>query len=160
MLVLLVLVALSALFSFIRELDDVGKGDYSVKTALIYILLRMPGISYELFPSAVLLGSLLGLGAMASNSELTAMRSAGISIVQMAGAVSLIGLVLKGLVALLGEYVMPPSETQAQELRTAALSQRVSIRSRTGYWAKSDARFINIKSVLPDLTLVLSLIHI
>ena len=133
LLVLLVLVALSALFSFIRELDDVGKGDYSVKTALIYILLRMPGISYELFPSAVLLGSLLGLGAMASNSELTAMRSAGISIVQMAGAVSLIGLVLMGLVALLGEYVMPPSETQAQELRTAALSQRVSIRSRTGY---------------------------
>lgn len=153
LLVLLVLVALSALFSFIGELDEVGKGDYSVKTALIYILLRMPGIAYELFPSSVLLGSLLGLGAMASHSELTAMRSAGISIAQMAGAVSLIGLLLMGLVALLGEYVMPPSESQAQELRTAALSQRVSIRSRTGYWAKSDNRFINIKSVLPDLTL-------
>lgn len=154
LLVLLVLVALSALFSFIGELDEVGKGDYSVKTALVYILLRMPGIAYELFPSSVLLGSLLGLGAMASHSELTAMRSAGISIVQMAGAVSLIGLLLMGLVALLGEFVMPPSESQAQELHTAALSQRVSIRSRTGYWAKSDNRFINIKSVLPDLSLV------
>lgn len=154
LLVLLVLVALSALFSFIRELDDVGKGDYSVRTALIYILLRMPGIAYELFPSSVLLGSLLGLGAMASHSELTVMRSAGISIAQMAGAVALIGLLLMGLVALLGEYVMPPSERQAQELRTAALSQRLSIRSRTGYWAKSDSKFINIKSVLPDMTLV------
>ncbi len=154
LLVLLVLVALSALFSFIGELDEVGKGDYSVKTALVYVLLRIPGIAYELFPSSVLLGSLLGLGAMASQSELTAMRSAGISITQMAGAVSLIGLLLMGLVALLGEFVMPPSESQAQELRTAALSQRVSIRSRTGYWAKSDNRFINIKSVLPDLSLV------
>ncbi len=153
LLVLLVLVALSALFSFIGELDEVGRGDYSVRTALIYILLRMPGIAYELFPSSVLLGSLLGLGAMASHSELTVMRSAGISIVQMAGAVALIGLLLMGLVALLGEFVMPPSERQAQELRTAALSQSVSIRSRTGYWAKSDSRFVNIKSVLPDMTL-------
>jgi len=58
LLVLLVLVSLSALFSFIGELDDVGKGDYSVKTALVYIVLRMPGIAYELFPSSVLLGSL------------------------------------------------------------------------------------------------------
>ncbi len=152
--VLLVLVALSALFSFIGELDDVGKGNYTVKTALVYILLRMPGIAYELFPSSVLLGSLLGLGSMASHSELTVMRSAGISVAQIATAVGLIGLLLMGLVALLGEYVMPPSETQAQELRTAALSQRVSIRSRTGYWAKSGTRFINIKSVLPDMTLI------
>jgi len=129
LLVLLVLVALSALFSFIRELDDVGKGDYSVKTALIYIFLRIPGIAYELFPSSVLLGSLLGLGAMASHSELTVMRSSGISIGQIAGSVALIGLLLMGLVALLGEFVMPPSERQAQELRTAALSQRVSLRS-------------------------------
>lgn len=154
LLVLLVLVALSALFSFVRELDDVGKGDYSVKTALVYILLSMPGIAYELFPSSVLLGSLLGLGAMASHSELTVMRSSGISIVQMAGAVALIGLVLMGLVALLGEFVMPPSERTAQEIRTGALSQRISIRSRTGYWAKSDSKFVNIKSVLPDMTLV------
>ena len=48
LLVLLVLVALSALFSFIRELDDVGKGDYSIKSALLYIVLRMPGTAYEL----------------------------------------------------------------------------------------------------------------
>jgi len=154
LLVLLVLVALSALFSFIRELDDVGKGDYSVKTALIYILLRAPGIAYELFPSSVLLGSLLGLGALASHSELTVMRSAGISIAQMAAAVALVGLLLMAIVTAIGEFVMPPSESQAQELRTAALSKRLSIRAKTGYWAKSDNQFINIKSVLPDMTLV------
>lgn len=153
LLVLLVLVALSALFSFIGELDDVGKGNYSVKTALVYILLRMPGIGYELFPSSVLLGSLLGMGAMASHSELTVMRSAGISIMQMAGAVATIGLLLMILVALLGEFVMPPSESHAQALRSSALSNRLSIRAKTGYWAKSDDRFINIKTVLPDLTL-------
>jgi len=154
LLVLVVLVVLTGLFSFIRELDDVGKGDYSVVSAALYILLKMPGTAYELFPSAVLLGSLLGLGGLASHSELTVMRSAGLSIFQLAGAVALSGLMLMGVVAAIGEFVMPASESRAHEVRLAALSKRVSIKSKTGYWAKSGAQFINIKSVMPDMTLI------
>lgn len=154
LLVLLVLVALTALFSFIGELDDVGKGNYDVITASIYVIFRMPGTAYELFPSAVLLGSLLGLGGLATHSELTVMRSAGISIMQIAGAVALIGLVLMTLVAFIGEFVMPVAESRAQSIRNAALSNRVSISAKTGYWAKSGPLFVNIKSVLPDMTLI------
>ena len=133
LLVLLVLVALTALFSFIGELDDVGKGNYDVITASIYVIFRMPGTAYELFPSAVLLGSLLGLGGLATHSELTVMRSAGISIMQIAGAVALIGLVLMTLVAFIGVFVMPVAESRAQSIRNAALSNRVSISAKTGY---------------------------
>lgn len=154
LLVLVVLVALTGVFSFIRELDDVGKGDYSVVSAALYILLKMPGTAYELFPSAVLLGSLLGLGGLASHSELTVMRSAGLSMFQLAGAVALSGLMLMAVVALIGEFVMPASESRAHDVRLGALSKRVSIKSKTGYWAKSGSLFINIKSVLPDMTLI------
>lgn len=153
-LVVVVLVALSAVFAFIRELDDVGKGSYSVATAAIYVLLRIPGSAYELFPSAVLLGSLLGMGALASQSELTVMRSAGISIGQIVRSVLLIGLILMTSVVLIGEFVMPGSEIRAQEIRSAALAKRVSISKRTGYWARSGPRFVNIKTVLPDLSLI------
>ena len=44
-----------------------------------YVFLTIPGKAYLLFAPAVLLGSLLGLGALASNSELTVMRAAGVS---------------------------------------------------------------------------------
>jgi len=148
LLVLLVLVALTGIFAFIGELDDVGKGSYGVSSAMIYVLLRMPGSAYELFPPAVLLGSLLGLGALATHSELTVMRAAGISILQIARSVALIGLVLMLLVVLIGEFVMPNAERQAHEIRTAALSDRVSLSTRTGYWAKSGPLFVNIRSVL------------
>jgi len=154
LLVMVVLVGLSAVFSFIRELDDVGRGGYHVGSAALYIFLRIPGSAYELFPSAVLLGSLLGMGTLASQSELTVMRSAGISVAQIVRAVLAIGLVLMLMVVLLGEYVMPSSELRAQELRAAALSKKVSISKKTGYWAKSGNRFINIKTVLPDLGLI------
>ena len=154
LLVLLVLVALTGIFAFIAELDDVGRGNYSLSSAMIYVLLRMPGSAYELFPPAVLLGSLLGLGALATHSELTVMRSAGISVLQIAKSVALIGLLLMLLVVLIGEFLMPDAERQANEIRTAALSDRVSLSTKTGYWAKSGPLFVNIKSVLPDTTLV------
>lgn len=154
LLVVVVLVALSAVFGFIRELDDVGKGDYSLAIAAIYILLRIPGNAYELFPSAVLLGSLLGMGALASQSELTVMRSAGISIAQIVKSVLTIGLILMIAVVLIGELVMPRSEMQAQEMRSAALAKRVSISEKTGYWARSNNRYVNIKTILPDISLI------
>ena len=54
LLVLMTLVALASIFAFISELDDVGKGNYSVVTAVQYIFLTMPGKAYLLFAPAVL----------------------------------------------------------------------------------------------------------
>lgn len=49
---------------------------------------------------------------------------------------------------------MPNAERQAHEIRTSAMSDRVSLSTRTGFWAKSGPLFVNIKSVLADTTLV------
>ena len=62
--------------------------------ALQYIFLTLPSKAYLLFAPAVLLGSLLGLGAMASNSELTVMRAAGISNGRIIRAVLMTGVAL------------------------------------------------------------------
>jgi len=83
-LVLLVLLALGALFEFIGQLEDV-KGNYGIQQALIYTLLRLPQLSFAMLPIAVLIGALLGLGGLANNSELVVMRTAGLSIVRLSG---------------------------------------------------------------------------
>ena len=74
---LLVLVALSLFFSFVRELDDLGQGDYGVIQVLQYMLLLIPGEIVEYLPLAVLLGCMLSLGSLASNSEIIAMQASG-----------------------------------------------------------------------------------
>jgi len=107
LLVLLTLVALASVFAFISELDDVGKGSYSVLHAAQYVFLTIPGKAYLLFAPAVLLGSLLGLGALATNSELTVMRAAGISNARIIQAVTVTGVALMLLIALVGETIMP-----------------------------------------------------
>ena len=159
MLVLLTLVALAAIFGFISELDDVGKGNYSVSSALQYIFLTLPSKAYLLFAPAVLLGSLLGLGALASNSELTVMRAAGISNGRIIRSVLLTGFVLMILIAVLGETIMPKSEQIAEELRLTALEERLSVKGRNGLWIKSGPRYVNISTVMPDFTLLDVRIH-
>ena len=81
-LVLVVLLALAGLFEFIAELDDT-QGNYGTAQAILYTLLRLPNLAFEMFPIAALIGSLLGLGALASNSEIIVMRSAGLSVAEI-----------------------------------------------------------------------------
>ncbi len=154
MLVLLTLVALAGIFGFISELDDVGKGNYSLTNAAQYIFLTLPSKAYLLFAPAVLLGSLLGLGAMASNSELTVMRAAGISNGRIIRAVLMTGVALMLLIALLGETIMPKAEQIAEEIRLTALEKRLSVKGRNGLWIKSGTRYVNISTVMPDFTLL------
>jgi lipopolysaccharide export system permease protein len=74
---LLVLLLLELFLSLLAELEDVGKGRYDFMAAVRYLLLIQPQRLYEMFPMALLVGGLLGMGALASGSELIAMRAAG-----------------------------------------------------------------------------------
>ena len=84
---LLVLVSLSLFFLFVRELDDLGRGNYGLAQVLQYLALSTPAKLVEFMPLAVLLGSMLSLGALAGNSEIIAMQASGISLPRLLGAV-------------------------------------------------------------------------
>jgi len=87
--ILLVLSALIMLFSFfdlIYEMRDVGHGEYRLGSALIFVLLSLPGRLYEMFPVAALIGTMFALAQMVLHSEYAVMRTSGVSILAMAGA--------------------------------------------------------------------------
>ena len=101
-LVLIVLLALAGLFEFIAELDDT-RGDYQTPQAILFVALRLPNLAFEMLPVAVLIGSLLGLGGIAANSEIIVMRASGMTVTQLARMVGLSGFVLLVLTGLLGQ---------------------------------------------------------
>ena len=158
-LVLFVLLVLAGIFGFVGELDDVGQGSYGLLDAATYVALTLPGMAYELFAPAVLLGSLLGLGGLAANSELAVMRAAGMSNARIVGAVLLAGLVPMLGVALVGETLMPRAARAADELRLVALEERASMGGEGGLWVRSGPRYVNIRTVLPDYRLVDLVVH-
>ncbi|ENO86298.1 LPS export ABC transporter permease LptG [Thauera linaloolentis] len=152
-LVLVAFLGLFAFFDFINELEDVGKGDYQIVDAAVYVVLILPGRVYELFPVAVLIGTLYALATLARHSEITVMRASGLSNGALMRVLGLIGSVLVALTFLIGEYVAPPAESAAQEWKLTATKANVSQQLRSGLWVKDGALVINVRTMLPDRTM-------
>ena len=98
-LVLIVFLALSALFTLIEELGEDEAG-YSAAAALQYTLYTLPRRAYEMLPYAAFIGALLGLGQLATHSELVVMRAAGYSTAQIFAGVCVPAVLLLALVFL------------------------------------------------------------
>lgn len=145
--------ALFAFISFVSELQHVGMNNYGSLQAFLYVMLNLPQLLYQVFPSAMLLGGLLSLGALASTSELVVMRAAGISISRITVAVLKAGFALIVIVVLLGEFVAPMTISTAKTMRAQALEGRVLTGDRRGLWSKYDDNFVYIGTVLPDVQL-------
>ena len=154
LLIFAALVMLFAFFDLISELGDVGKGGYTISSALLFVALQLPSRMYELFPVAALIGTLFAMAQLVSNSEYTVMRASGMSLVQTAWAVLRVGIPLAAATFLAGEYVAPPAERIAQTVRASGNeAQVVAQQFASGFWFKQDLTFVNIRTVLADMTL-------
>lgn len=143
------LTSLDTFFALAGELDDVGNGAYQIEDAFIFIVFTLPRRIYDYFPASVLIGSLLGLGNLAANSELIAMRAAGVSVVRIVRACVQAALVLMLVIGVIGEFVVPVAENTAQQFRAQKISSQVSM-SESGIWIRDKNRYINIEELFPD----------
>jgi lipopolysaccharide export system permease protein len=142
--VMAVLLALGGFIEFVGQLDDIGTGNYGILQGLIYTLLKIPQITFVLLPMTVLLGGLLGLGALANASEFIALRAAGVSLA--AGARSVLatgfGLALFGLV--LGTYLAPPLERYSRQYRTFAMHGPTGVAAGESAWVRDGNVIMNM----------------
>ena len=146
--VLAVILGLDLLFSYINELDDVD-GGYGPAQALVYTLLSLPGRVHELLPLAALVGCLVGLGTLASNSELTIMRASGVSIARITLAVMKPLLLLMVLGVGIGEYVAPYTANLAESRKAIAEGSDEALKSK-GLWHREGNDFLHINAVQPN----------
>ena len=152
-LVLLAFLMLFAFFDLIHQLESIGKGGYQIQHALAYVSLTLPGRLYELFPIGVLIGGLYALTVLARHSEITVLRAAGLSTRDLLTSLAKIGLVFSAITLLIGEFVAPPAERAAQQLRLRAMGSLVAQEFRSGLWVRDEKSFVNVREVLPDTSL-------
>ena len=154
--ILLVLGAFLALFGFfdmITEVKNVGQGNYQLHHAISFVLLRLPGRVYELMPIAVLIGTLYSLSTLARHSEITVLRASGMSTRNLLTGLFQVAAVFALITFLIGEFVAPPLERTAQQIRLKEKGSAVGQDLRSGLWVKDERRFINVQVVLPDTRL-------
>nr|WP_147653442.1 LPS export ABC transporter permease LptG [Vulcaniibacterium gelatinicum] len=141
-----VLVGLDVVMALFGEAADIGKGRYGIPEALAYLLWTIPRRAYQLFPTAAVIGSLMGLGQLAASSELTALRALGLSRRRLSLAVAAALALLTGLMVLNGETLGPWGNRRADAIKASARSNDLIVAQYSGLWAREGEMFLNAQT--------------
>lgn len=153
MLTLFMLVGLGAIIKFVEEFRAVGQGTYDGLHAAYYTILTIPRDIETFFPIAALLGSLMGLGGLASRSELVVMQAAGFSRFRIGLAVMKTAIPLMIMTMVMGEWGVPQTEQYARNMRSIAQSGGSMLATQGGFWAKDGNDFIYIRQIQDERNL-------
>lgn len=149
-LVMLVLLALSGLYLFITQQDDIGVGTFSVSDAFLFVGLNLPKYAFDLLPIAALIGALLALGNLARTLELIVVRAAGVSTMRIALWTASAGVILMVFTGVLGELVAPQMEQYGREMKTFAKFNDYSMAGNRSAWAKDGDMMISVRQQSAD----------
>ncbi|XXQ69421.1 LPS export ABC transporter permease LptG [Neisseriaceae bacterium B1] len=150
------LISILALYSFIdflSEVGNIGKGTYTIWTAVQYITMQMPARAYQLMPLATLIGGLIALSQLSSSSEWVVVKTSGLSTAQIVGLVLKFSAIFAVVTILLGEWLAPDMSRRADTLKAVARNGEVSA-AADGVWMKQPQAMVNVASMLPDNTLI------
>jgi len=131
--VTLAFLSLFFFIDFVDELEGVGRGGYTLGNAALRTLLQVPGHFYELFPIAVLIGTIYAMARLAQSSEFTILRTAGLGPGRALRLLALPGAIFALLTFVVGDYVAPVTEREA--VAVAADVRGLSL-GRGGAWLK------------------------
>ena len=154
LLVLFAFLTIFTFFDFIEELRRVGRGNYKIYHAILFEILRLPGLCYELMPIAVLIGTLYALSNLARHSEITVLRASGLATKNLLFLLFSLAFLLAILTFVFGEILVPFCEQKAQEIKNNALEKVIAQAGfSTGLWVKDNKSFINVRRALPNAKL-------
>jgi lipopolysaccharide export system permease protein len=143
-----VLLPLFSFLDLLDQLDDVGKGTYQVEDAFVHTALLLPRRFVQLAPFIALLGNVIGLGRLAVNSELTALRVAGVSPIRISLAPLVVGLILLLFIAALEQFVAPKLQQMAISARAVALDKSAALGKNLGIWTRNERNILRIGEML------------
>ena len=142
-----VLLGLFVMMGVTDQFKDIGKGSYTFAHAVAYIAYGIPRNAYNLFPTAAVIGSLMGLGQLAATSELTALRALGLSRRRLGISVAAAIAVLTAVMVLNGETLAPWAQNQADTMKAnAKFNTNVASARYSGLWAREGDIFLNAQS--------------
>lgn len=127
--------------------------DAEFLTIAEYFLLRTPGIFFQIAPLAVLMATLLALGVLSRNQEITAMRSCGISLTRIAAPFFLFSFAIACVLFLFSAVIIPHATAQADYVKTAKIEKKPgnpAVKTDRSWVQIGDRTLMNFDVVDPD----------
>lgn len=148
MLATAILLPLFSFFDLLDQLEAVGKGTYRIKDAFLYTAMLLPRRFIQITPFVALLGTVIALGKLAVNSELIAIRVAGISPLRISMAPLSVGILMLLSVAILEQFVASQLQQKAITYRAIALEQSAELGKNLGIWTRNEQNILRIGHML------------
>jgi lipopolysaccharide export system permease protein len=141
----LIVLVLFVFIDYLSRMDKFLNSDFSLFSALGYVLLKVPFMFVQLTPASILLATITVFGLMNRNNELLAIRSSGISVYFLVRPAILMGVALAMLMFFLGETIIPVSIAKANYIKYNVIKKRQNFSSaRKDIWIKSENKLIHI----------------
>ncbi len=139
-------VFLFLIFDFMDRIDNILSEDVTVGIVLQYFLFKIPMTLNLMLPVAGLVSMLLTFGILSRNSEITAMRAAGIRVLWLAKPVLLTGAIISMFAFTLNETLVPFSQQRVREIYNIDIKQKDK---RGGYsgsnlWWREGGQFYSV----------------
>jgi lipopolysaccharide export system permease protein len=155
--ILFAVLALFVFFDMLSELESV-QGNYTSLVAFFHVMLQAPTRIYEVLPIAVLISAIYVFSQLASQSEYTIFRVAGLNTRQALFSLFKLAVPLALTTFIFGEFIGPAAEQYAQKIKLEAVGATVSAGFRSGVWVKDRdrdnsgeiTRFVNVQGLKAD----------
>jgi lipopolysaccharide export system permease protein len=112
--------SVGSVFELIRQVTQYG---LPLEVAVKVLLLTMPEFIVYSFPMSMLLSTMMTFGRLSGDSEIIAMRSAGVSIYRLIVPALVLSLMVTGLTFLLQEALVPAAKVEAAATLSQSLKQ-------------------------------------
>ena len=119
---------------------------------LSYFALKIPGVSYQIVPLAVLMATLLTLGLLSRNNEITAIRSCGISLPWIASPFLTFAVLMSLVLLLFSSTVIPIATNKAEEIRVIRIEKKPpsAVLTLSQPWTRVDEdSLLHVSSLAP-----------
>ena len=143
--VLVVWLSIYSFFNFLTEINSIGQESYTILSAIKYIILKMPEVTYKQASPVILLGCILGMGHLATTNQLLIFRVSGVSILRITGMTLKNALLFVIAIIAIGEVMAPMASNFAELSRSNALGNIAVSSSQEGFWIRDGDNFINVQ---------------
>jgi lipopolysaccharide export system permease protein len=117
-------VAIYLTVDFLEKIARFSRAGGSLRHIFLFFLWKIPEMLNQTIPLAVLLATLLTLGILSRNSEITAMRSCGLSLTRISAPILIVSLVVSILSLLSGEFVVPHSYARMKYVEDVLIAKK------------------------------------
>ncbi len=143
---LMVFVLLFLVFDFFDRIDNIMAEDAGVWITIQYFLYKVPLTVSLMLPVAMMVATLLTIGLLSKNSEITAMRASGVTIWWLANPLLVTGLVMSLCAILINETAVPFAQRRVREIYNIDIRQKdkKGYYSQTDFWWRTKDRFFSV----------------